>query len=118
VPHPLYRGTATRFLKDNRLLPCGFNKTTAAADIAVIGVALDDANFDVNGDRVRYLIDVTSGFGPFGIGVELRFQAIGFRWADNLRPYGAPEPRRFVSFFDSMAAASWVVLARSTTAVR
>ncbi len=37
-----------------------------------------------------------SADGPFQIDAELRFQVIGFRWADNLRPYKAEETRRFV----------------------
>ena len=36
---------AVRYLKDNRLLPRGFDKRTADSDIAVVGGALDDADF-------------------------------------------------------------------------
>ena len=42
-----------RFIKDNRLLPQGFDKATAAPDIAVIGPAAADADFTGGGDRVR-----------------------------------------------------------------
>ena len=45
---------------------------------------------------------------------ELRFQAIGFRWADNLRKYDAPEPRRFVTYDDAMSAAGSEILARAS----
>jgi hypothetical protein len=64
------------------------------------------------------VIDISGVSLPLVIDVVLRYQPIAFRWADNLRPYAAPEPRRFVSYFDSMAAASSAVLARSTTVVR
>jgi hypothetical protein len=45
--------------------------------------------------------------------VELLYQPIGFRWADNLRGYDAPEPVRFVNYYRSMSAASSAVLGRA-----
>jgi len=56
--------------------------------------------------------------GPYSIVVELRYQPIAFRWADNLRRYAAPEPRRFVSYFDAMSAASSTVVATDAVTVR
>jgi hypothetical protein len=44
---------ATRYLKDNRLLPRGFDKTTVAPEIAVIGDAAADDDFVGGEDRVR-----------------------------------------------------------------
>jgi hypothetical protein len=55
--------------------------------------------------------------GPFRIDVELRFQPIAFRWAENLRAYDAAEPRRFLRYFDAMAAGSSVVLARASASL-
>lgn len=104
---------ATQFVKDNRLLPRGFDKTTAGPDIAVRGSALQDDTFTGAGDRIRYLINVGSPVGAFDVEVELRYQPIGFRWAQNLADYDAPEPRRFVSYFNSMSASSSVVLTRA-----
>jgi len=109
---------ATQFLKDNRLLPRGFDKTTADKDIATVGEASKDATFTDAGDRVRYIVPVEGSAGPFAIEVELRYQPIGFRWATNLRDYDAPEPRRFVEYYDAMAASSSTVLARTITTVR
>jgi hypothetical protein len=105
--------TATHYLKDNRLLPRGFDKATAAAEIAVIGNARSDADFASNGDVIRYRVDVTQG-GPFRIDVELRYQAIGFRWASNLEPVSGEEPARFVSYYKATSAASSVVVASAT----
>jgi hypothetical protein len=67
---------------------------------------------------VQYVVAVPGAEGPFDIEVELRYQPIGFRWAQNLRRYDAPEPQRFVSYFNSMAASSSVVLARAVALVR
>lgn len=36
---------AEAYAKDNRLLPLGFNKDLASADIAVVGDVLADGNF-------------------------------------------------------------------------
>jgi hypothetical protein len=105
--------TAVRYLKDNRLLPRGFDKATADADIQVIGGATEDPDFTGGGDVVRYSIDTAGGEGPFHIEVELRFQPIGFRWAQNLKPYNAPETQRFVGYYDSMASGSSEVLVRA-----
>jgi hypothetical protein len=102
--------TATHYLKDNRLLPRGFEKSTAPAEIAVYGAAAGDADFAASGDRVRYVVDV-SGDGPYSIEVELRYQSIGFRWAHNLERYDAAEPTRFVTYYRAMASTSSIVVA-------
>lgn len=107
--------SAVGYLKDNRLLPHGFDKSTATPDIAVQGAALQDPNFTDRGDRVRYVVDVGSAGGPFKIDAELWYQPIGFRWANNLKTYDAAEPQRFNGYFDAMAAASAVMLTGSET---
>ena len=48
--------------------------------------------------------------GPFAIDVELRYQTIAYRWATNLEKYDAPEPKRFVGYYKSMAQTSSVVV--------
>ena len=102
---------AVRYLKDNRLIPRGFDKSKADPWVAVIGAAVQDADFSDSGDRVRYAIEVNPADGPFAIDAELRFQVIGFRWAENLRPYKAEETRRFVEYYESMAPSSSELLA-------
>ena len=104
---------ATGYLKDNRLLPSGFQKQNAEADIAVVGDAAEDPNFTDRGDQVRYSAPVAGGHAPFHVEVELWYQPIGYRWAHNLNPYSASETRRFVSYYDSMPSSSAIVLARS-----
>jgi hypothetical protein len=52
--------------------------------------------------------------GPLRIEAELWYQPIGYRWANNLKPYNAAEPRRFTGYFDWMAQASAEVLARAS----
>jgi hypothetical protein len=105
--------SAVGYLKDNRLLPYGFQKGTAEKDIAVIGDAANDPDFTGAGSLVRYSIALGNAKGPFHIDAELWYQPIGFRWAHNLEPYNAAEPRRFVGYYQSMSSSSAVVLART-----
>ncbi|HET7694450.1 MAG TPA: hypothetical protein VFK57_01980 [Vicinamibacterales bacterium] len=110
--------SALRYAKDNRLLPKGFDKHTAHADIAVHGDARDDADFTSGGDRVRYAVDLAGASAPFTVEAALLFQPIGFRWADNLRGYPADEPSRFVRYFDAMSSQSAAPLATASATVR
>lgn len=104
---------AVGYLKDNRLLPAGFDKQSADKDIAVVGDAADDPNFTDAGDSVHYLITLANARGPFRIEAELWYQPIGFRWAHNLAAYDAPETKRMVGYYDSMPSATAVVLAHA-----
>jgi hypothetical protein len=108
---------ATGYVKDNRLLPRGFDKATAAPDIAAIGAAVQDADFTGESDSVHYVVTAAGRAGPFRIDVQLRYQPISFRWAENLRKYDAAETRRFVTWFEAMSAGSSVVLARDSVSV-
>lgn len=103
--------SAVGYLKDNRLLPYGFDKETATRDIAVVGKAHDDPNFTGNGAVIRYVVKTTDAQGPFHVKAELWYQPIGYRWAHNLEPYKAAEPERFVRYYDSEARDNAVVLA-------
>jgi len=105
--------TGVGYIKDNRLLPSGFQKQTAERDIAVIGDAADDPNFTDAGDLVRYSVALGNAQGPFHIEAELWYQPIGFRWAHNLELYNAAEPQRFVGYYKAMSASTAVVLARA-----
>jgi hypothetical protein len=107
---------ATQYLKDNRLLPRGFDKRTAPAAIEVVGGAGADEDFTSDGDRVRYRFPVPSG-AAVTVEVELRFQTIGYRWAQNLAAYDAPEPRKFLAYYKTLASSSSVVIARASRSV-
>jgi hypothetical protein len=104
---------AVGYLKDNRLLPLGFNKQNADKDIAVVGDAAEDPNFTDAGDSVHYSIALGDAQGPYQIEAELWYQPIGFRWAHNLASYDAPETKRIVGYYDSMPTATAVVLAHA-----
>jgi hypothetical protein len=106
------------YAKDTRILPRGFDKATASGDIAVVGDAASDPGFVGGSARTRYNIGITRGQGPYQIVVELWYQPIGFRWAQNLRLQPAPETNRFVSYYEAMADVSGTILARDSITVR
>ncbi len=105
---------ATQYLKDNRLLPSGFEKPAAPAEVAVHGQALEDADFQGGSDRVSLRVPVAQANAPFSVDVELLYQPIGYRWADNLRPMPGPEPRRFNRAYDDLASTSFQRLANAS----
>jgi len=110
--------TATGYTKDNRLLPEGFDKVTAPADIAVRGAASNDESFAGGDDTVRYRIEPGDARGPYTVEAALWYQPIAYRWAQNLAPYDAFETQRFLRYYESMSAESGLVLARDRAVVR
>jgi len=106
--------TAVRFIKDNRLLPRGFDKRSVEQRITPQGEAMNDADFTSGGDKTRYSISLGNAQGPFQIEAELWFQPISFRWADNLKRYKAAEPQRFTRYYDEMSSGSAVMLVRTS----
>ena len=91
------------YLKDNRLLPPGFDKTTADNDIGVFGAAAADENFIGGSDRVTYRID-TSGFsGQLTIEAVLSFQAISYPFYSDMIKDSEDEPlvKRFQDFYEA-----------------
>lgn len=107
--------TAVRFMKDNRLLPQGFDKRTADAQVAVHGDAEGDLDFTGGSDHVAYQVTVGNAEGPFAVTAELWYQPIGYRWAMNLKKYDAAEPKRFVGYYEQTSQSSSVMLARVVT---
>jgi len=107
-----------RYIKDNRLLPRGFDKGTASSDVAVHGAAERDPDFVGGSDRVRYSVDVGSAESPFRVVAELWYQPIGYRWAMNLSEYDTQESAQFLSFFNEMSSSSGALLARAEGTLR
>lgn len=103
--------SAVTYIKDNRLLPAGFDKRTAGDMVAVHGCAYPDPDFLAGGDKVTYRVDLGDYQGPVRVRAELWFQPIGYRWARNLEPYEAEETQRFVGYYEAMSDESAVMLA-------
>jgi hypothetical protein len=111
----LLRGIS--YVKDNRLLPRGFDKATTPDEIAVAGDARQDDNFVGEGDRLRYVVSTANRIGPFRIDAALRYQPVSYRWAYNLKRYDASEITRFVAWYEAMANGSAAVLARTSLSI-
>ncbi len=116
VTTALLRGV--RYVKDNRLLPSGFDKASAPDDVAVRGRATGDADFLAGTDTVHYRVPVSGEVTSVTASVRLLFQTIGYRWARNLAEYDAVETKRFVGYYEANAEESAVVLAARSAEVR
>src|SRR5262249_24497493 len=106
--------SAVRYIKDNRLLPRGFDKSSADKDIAVIGAAADDTDFVGGSDHVRYSTATGDAQGPFQIEAELLYQPIAYRWSANLKGYDTVETKRFGGYYDAMSSVSAVRISSQT----
>ena len=108
----------THYLKDNRLLPKGFDKSSAVQEVKVIGAASSDPDFVGGADTLTYSVAVPGAAGPYRVSAELYYEAIGYRWAQNLRAYDAPEPKRFVGYYTEAASQSAKLLASASIEAR
>lgn len=103
--------SGVRYLKDNRLLPDGFDKGTASDAVSVNGAAAGDEDFGGGGDTIRYRIAVGDDVSSVNVSARLLYQTIGYRWAHNLAAFDLSETDRFVRIYKENADRSAVVLA-------
>ncbi len=108
---------AASYLKDNRVLPAGFDKATAEPDVAVCGGARDDGTFEAGQDQVNFRIPVAGAAGPFTVTAALWYQPIGYRWAMNLASVKGREPQRFMKMYRAMPGRDTAVRLTHSTAV-
>jgi len=114
--HSLLR--ASGFLKDNRILPAGFEESridipgTEGLSLAAIGVE-GDADFVPGSDTAVYSIPV-SGRGPWTVEVEALYQSIKPENADAFEPVRSVEEDLFLRAFEEHRAP---VVVRAASAV-
>jgi mono/diheme cytochrome c family protein len=89
---------AVSYMKDNRLLPVGFEKSAPYQDLMVRGRAREDSDFVDGADRIQYSIDVGTAVGPLTVEVELLYQSVGTRWIRGLQDASGPEIDQFLRF--------------------
>ncbi len=75
---------AAGYLKDNRLLPSGFDKQNPPLVSAVIGNALQDSTFTGGSDSLMYQVQTSGAQGPFTVQVDLLYQSVSYRWSQNV----------------------------------
>lgn len=76
---------ASTYYKDNRLLPKGFAKETAAPAIAVHGKALADDDFRGGVDTVTYRVNTEGRPGPFTVQADLLYASLSYAFMEDLR---------------------------------
>ncbi|MDP3876580.1 MAG: multiheme c-type cytochrome [Methylobacter sp.] len=101
VTYTLLRGMV--YLKDNRLLPQGFNKAAAPNDIKVVGDALTDANFVGGSDDISYRISGLTG-NNYQVEAELVHQPIAYSFAQDLFVESDAEVEDFKTMFNASNA--------------
>ena len=67
-------------IKDNRLLPAGFDKREASPDTAVMGAAVDDEDFEGGSDSVDFVIPLKGAGSPYAVHAELLYQIVSYRF--------------------------------------
>ena len=90
---------AASYAKDNRLLPQGFDLVATPPDVMVSGEAAQDPDFTAGSDRLGLQIDLGNAVGPFTVQVELLYQSIGYRWAQNLLQDETVEAQTFAGYY-------------------
>lgn len=111
--YTLLRGAG--YLKDNRLLPDGFDKGTAAPDVAVWGSALQDDSFVGGVDRVTYQVDVQDHQGPFTVVAALLYQSLSYPFVQDLRQDDTPQIKRLFGLYDDLSKPPVVICALRET---
>ena len=104
---------AASYVKDNRLLPVGFDKGSVPDDIAPQGAARLDDDFVSGTDTVTYRVDTGDAIGPFTIDVELLYQSISYRWAQNTIAYDTDQAQLFSAYYNTVPNLPVVVAAQS-----
>ena len=86
---------AAGYAKDNRLLPRGFDKTSAHRDIAIYGAARGDENFIAGEDTVTYRVDLPPSGQAYKVSARLLFQSVSYRYVAEVVRSSGPMAERY-----------------------
>ena len=107
VTHSLVE--AARHLKDNRLTPTGFDKNVVDTDVAVVGEALLDSNFNAGQDLFEYRVPVTNN-GTYNISVNLVYQPLAYGHLEYLfKDTDLPAVDEFKTIYDATTLRSEII---------
>jgi hypothetical protein len=115
VTYTLLRGMS--YQKDNRLLPAGFNKTSAANDIRVVGMAEDDPNFQGGSDTIAYHLNNLTR-SRYIVTAELIYQPVSFAFVHDLSLDSDPEIVAFRAMFNASGEKSSLIYGAQFTVRR
>ena len=105
------------YLKDNRILPLGFDKAKAPNDVKVVGAALKDRDFIGGSDKINYRISGLTG-AAYTIEAELVHQPLAFSFATDLFQETDDEIADFKTMFKASNAKSNQIALNSFTVTR
>lgn len=108
---------AAQYLKDNRLTPKGFDKLAVPSDVAVLGQAANDADFNLGSDELSYNIPVTVA-GDLNVSVSLNYQTIAHGYLQDLyRDEHLQQVQTFKTMYDAQSLKHEQVASAQTTVV-
>jgi hypothetical protein len=93
----LLRGAT--YLKDNRLLPAGWDPQQATAAIAPAGVD-GDPDFGPAGDTVAVMVAAPAAAGPYTVEARVYYQTLSPRFLAELFALDGPRIRAFEAMLD------------------
>ncbi|MCK9295270.1 MAG: cytochrome c family protein [Desulfobulbaceae bacterium] len=97
--------SAADMLKDNRLLPSGFDKGAASADIKVAGAAGTDADFDGGGDTLSFRLSGMKS-SRYTVMAELVYQPLSFAFLADMDSDVTPETAALADMYQASTAKS------------
>ena len=100
VTYTLLRGMA--YLKDNRLLPSGFDKSTAPSDVEVVGAAAADTDFIGGSDQISYRVAGLNDTS-YAVQAELLYQTLAYGFAQDLFTDSSAEVHDFKKMYNAVA---------------
>ncbi len=100
---------AARWLKDNRLLPVGYQAEPADQATAVVGRAVNDGDFAGGGDTVQYNASIAGAQAPYHVTVELLYQSVSPAWVEALKAVSSVEAERFVGYVGEAPAETLLI---------
>jgi hypothetical protein len=92
---------ASRWLKDNRLLPAGYESDGDAATAAV-GRASEDDDFTGGVDIIQYSAPAGGAPGPYTVTVALLYQSVTPAWIDALEGVPSAEADRYGGYMQAL----------------
>ncbi|GAP63834.1 hypothetical protein ARMA_2257 [Ardenticatena maritima] len=91
---------AATYAKDNRLLPRGFDKANAPAEIGVYGAAQSDTDFVGGSDRVVYRLP-GNGDALYQVRVALLYQTLAAPFADDVLATETPQSAAWRALYET-----------------
>lgn len=104
------------YLKDNRLLPKGWNPSHPAVSQAGPVGTSSDTNFSGGTDQILYLVTAPPAAGPFTIQAEFLYEPLSVRFANELFQYSTREVAAFKSYYEAANRAPEVVASATSSA--